>query len=94
MPCPVLHLPRGQTALYGYRDADDAGDTFTLRLIAVMLAMEARGTDESNSPKRVSGAGHGIRGSGNYSPERPAEQVMGRAVVIFRLPLAGVLKRP
>ena len=40
--------------------------TFTLRLTAVMLVMEARGADESNSPKRVSGAGHhGTRGSGN-----------------------------
>jgi hypothetical protein len=31
-------------------------DIFTLPLAAVMLVTEARGTDESNSPKRVSGA--------------------------------------
>ncbi len=34
-----------------------AADTFTLRLAAVMLVTEARGTDEGNSPKWVSGAG-------------------------------------
>ena len=40
--------------------------TFTLRLTAVMLVMEARGTDESISPKRVPCARHhGTGGSGN-----------------------------
>ena len=39
--------------------------TFTLRLTAVMLVTEATGANESNSPKRVSGAGHhGTSGSG------------------------------
>ncbi len=42
-----------------------AGDTFAQRLTAVMLMTEIGGTDESNSPKRVSGAGHhGTGGSG------------------------------
>jgi hypothetical protein len=39
----VRHPPAGgQTALYGDRDADDAADTFTLRLTAVMLVTEIR----------------------------------------------------
>jgi len=39
-------------------DATDTGFTFTLRPAAVMLVAETGGTDESNSPKRVSGACH------------------------------------
>ena len=53
--CPVPML-----ASYRPHPDDDAVATFTPRLTAVMLVTEARGTDESNSPKRVSGACHQI----------------------------------
>jgi len=50
----------------GHLDAADIGSAFTLRPAAVMLVTETGRTDESNSPKRLRGAGHaaGARGSG------------------------------
>ncbi len=40
-----------------YRRTNEAAAAFTPRPVAVMLVTEARGTDESNSPKRVPCAG-------------------------------------